>query len=280
MKFIFTCPYWIFADDTKAAVSIDKNDPASCVSQLQSDVDRLFAWTQLWGLQFNAEKCSVLHVGSTNPRLPYHIAGTEIATVETQRDLGITVSSDWKFSTHVANISANARQTLGCIRRTFVSRRPEILVPLFRSLVIPKLEFSPCAFDVYLQKDKDELEKVFRLFVKMFPHLRGLSFDQKLKQLRLESPVKRREDHDLRQFHAIFVGEGRCGIQFDDFFKLREGKASLRNYHPNNVAVPRTHVNARTHSFVPRSCLLWNDIPSRMKEEPSPKIFKDILKYR
>ena len=119
-----------------------------------------------------------------------------------------------------------------------------------------------------------------KLFVKMFPRLHKLSFDEKLKELRLESPLKRREVHDLRMFHEIFTGNGRCGIEFDDLFQRREGNPSLRNYHPNNVLVPRTHVNARTHSFVPRACLLWNDLPSHMKNEPSVKVFRDLLKYR
>ena len=58
-------PIKIFADDTKLYHGIqDENN----VKKLQDSIDAMFEWTQKWLLQFNKEKCKILHLGNKNKK--------------------------------------------------------------------------------------------------------------------------------------------------------------------------------------------------------------------
>jgi ribonuclease P/MRP protein subunit RPP40 len=111
-------------------------------------------------------------VGSQNPCLNYTIGDVPLQTVEQQRDLGIILTSQWKCSAQATRASSKANQMLGCICRTFVSRRPAIQMPLFKSLVRPHLEFCCPAWDVHLKRELPSLESPCRRFTRLFPWLR------------------------------------------------------------------------------------------------------------
>ena len=69
-KIVNTSRVKIFANDTKAYKAInDDND----VLHLQTAIDAMFEWTQKWLLQFNKQKCKILHLGRNNPKHNYII---------------------------------------------------------------------------------------------------------------------------------------------------------------------------------------------------------------
>jgi len=41
-------------------------------SQLQADLDKLVLWAQKWQMEFNVDKCKVMHVGNIG-MMPVHI---------------------------------------------------------------------------------------------------------------------------------------------------------------------------------------------------------------
>ena len=41
------------------------------VAKSQQDLDMLVEWADCWQLQFNADKCAVLHLGQNNPKQTY-----------------------------------------------------------------------------------------------------------------------------------------------------------------------------------------------------------------
>ena len=84
------CQVKIFADDTKI------NSPSKCQAQhIQNDIESLKNCSKTWQLPFNSDKCSVLHLGSSNKRnglyMPDDLTQTDtmIKSVESIRDLGI-----------------------------------------------------------------------------------------------------------------------------------------------------------------------------------------------
>ena len=53
-----------FADDTKIARKIkDEKDR----DKFQEDLTRLSMWAKKWAMEFNIEKCKVMHIGAKNP---------------------------------------------------------------------------------------------------------------------------------------------------------------------------------------------------------------------
>ena len=59
----------MFADDTKIFQEV--RCTTDC-SQLQADPDKLFfLWAQKWQMEFNVEKCKVMHVGNREDSSTY-----------------------------------------------------------------------------------------------------------------------------------------------------------------------------------------------------------------
>ena len=59
-----------FADDTGTKIFSCLRDQKDC-DALQDDLDLLFTWSTEWQMQFNIEKCKVMHIGKKNPIYEY-----------------------------------------------------------------------------------------------------------------------------------------------------------------------------------------------------------------
>ncbi len=55
-------------------------------------------------LTFNSSKCKVLHIGNANLNLDYKMGDIQLETIDTQRDLGIVISSDLKTTKHCIEV--------------------------------------------------------------------------------------------------------------------------------------------------------------------------------
>ena len=103
----------MFADDTKLYRHVDTIEDQQ---HLQKDLDELVKWAETWKMKFNASKCKVLHIGRTNPQHEYTMReGSETTTLEVtalEKDLGIYVDPEMKFSQHIENQVNKANRIL------------------------------------------------------------------------------------------------------------------------------------------------------------------------
>ena len=113
-------------------------------------------------MQFNIDKCSVIHLGKNNPNSRYTLCNKEIKTTTNEPDLGVIVDSSMKFSEHCNAIARSANATLGMIKRNIVSRNKNIITKIYKALVRPKLDYCVQGWRPYLRKDINQLEKVQR----------------------------------------------------------------------------------------------------------------------
>ena len=143
------CPYYLFADDVKMV-----GDPGN--QELQEDLDRVYKWTQDWQLPINIGKCQQLVLGGGNA--PVRWLGTtqrqEIGRVERVRDLGVLITSDLKPTPQCLAAGRKAYGALPQLRKAVVSRKEEVLLPLYKAYVRPHLEYAVQAWSLYLKKDK------------------------------------------------------------------------------------------------------------------------------
>ena len=86
---------------------------------------------------------------------------------------------------------------LGFIKRSTTSRTKEVIIPLYRSLVRPFMEYCVQAWGVHLQKDREELEKVQMKAVRLIQGLKSDNYLNKLRELGLFSMVTRSLGGDL-----------------------------------------------------------------------------------
>ena len=152
-----------FADDTKLAMLIRSREDAD---RFQKDINEICRWADKWAMEFNVEKCKVMHVGRSNPRYEYFMNGAQLSVTEEEKDLGVWTESTLKPTLQCTKAAGNANRVLGMILKTFHYRTKQSLIPLYKSLVRPKLEFGVAAWSPWYERDIECLEKVQKRLIR------------------------------------------------------------------------------------------------------------------
>ena len=99
----------LFADDCLLYREIRS---PSDQEKLQTDLKNLETWAQTWGMRFNAKKCYILSVSSKGIQKFYELDSCILKEVENNPYLGVTLSKDLKWSTHIDQICKKSSSTL------------------------------------------------------------------------------------------------------------------------------------------------------------------------
>ena len=108
------------------------------VVSLQSDLNRLDAWSKDSGLTFNETKCKAQRISRKLKPIEssYTIKGKVLESVVTERDLGVLVANDLTWSKQVFEQSCRANKLLGYIRRnTGFTRSTDVTQSVYLTLV-------------------------------------------------------------------------------------------------------------------------------------------------
>ena len=127
----------------------------------QSDLSAISNWLAHNCMSLNAAKCKYMLISrkrsSLASILPTLFIGSPEATMEkvtSMKYLGVHISSDLSWSTHIDIITSKARRTLGFIYRKFYRNvNSSVLTKLYTTLVRPLLEYCCAVWDPHLQKD-------------------------------------------------------------------------------------------------------------------------------
>ena len=123
-------------------------------------MDTLIKCSEKWQMLFNFDKCKCLHAGHVNTGVNYEIEGTILCKTVKEEDLGVTINANMKVSEQCRIAASQDNQILGMIRRNITYYKEKVLiVPLYKAIVRPHLEYCIQAWRPYLRKDIDMLEK-------------------------------------------------------------------------------------------------------------------------
>jgi len=80
-------------------------------------------------MEFNVDKCKVIHVENTDSSSSFYMEGSELTEVSYEKDLGVWVSSDMKCSKQCVYAFNKATRVLGMIKSTirFKDTRDKLL---------------------------------------------------------------------------------------------------------------------------------------------------------
>ena len=81
-----------------------------------------------------------MHVGRTNKKFLYVMNGQILDTVDSEKDLGVMISSDLKSPNQCIYACGKAGKMLGMIKKTISYKNLKIMVRLYKTLVRPHLE--------------------------------------------------------------------------------------------------------------------------------------------
>ena len=90
----------------------------------------------------------------------YEMGGIILSKTMNGKDLGITMNANMKVSEQCRIAASTGNQVLGMIRRNITYKENSLIVPLYKTIVRPHLEYCIQAWSPYLRKDIYMLEKI------------------------------------------------------------------------------------------------------------------------
>ena len=244
---------------------------------LQRDLDSLKEWGSRWGMRFNVSKCNIMRLAwSRQPMTKFYTLGGEIIEeVNQAKYLGVTLTSELNWSTHIDITTNKANSTLGFLRRNLRCSPKSLKELSYMSLVRSKLEYCSSIWDPHFTKDTDKLERVNRRtarFVSNDYRWRS-SVTSMLQDLGWQDLAGRRRNIRLALFYKIV--HHLVAVPTDDL--LIKADSRLRAHHKHKFQTIRTNSDAYKFSFFPRTLIEWNTLPKDTAEAPSLDCFKQRL---
>ena len=248
-----------FADDTTVICPIEKEENGET---LQAYIDRLLDGSNKWKMQFNIEKCKVMHFGYNNPFLEYTMGGSKLTMTESEKDLGVVIHSTFRPAAHIANCVKKANQMLGMIQRTITYKNKRILLFMYKSLVRPHLEYSVQTWSPHQIGHIRLIEGVQQRFTRMIPELKILPYEAILKRLNLTTLKIRRIRGVLIEEYRIV--NGLENIYPDSLFS--RSRYTNTKCHTMKLEKKHVHLDIIKYFFTQRVTDYWNALPQRERE--------------
>ena len=112
---------------------------------------------------------------------------------------------------------------LGLIKRNFQDKSKDTVMPLYKSLVRPHIEYCSYNQSPHLSKYINLIEGVQRRATKLTKDIKHLSYDERLENLRLSRLNTRRVRSDLIQTFKIINGIDKVDRPKSLFFEIGSG---------------------------------------------------------
>ena len=150
----------MFADDIMLYKPISSS---SDFLAFQRDIDLVNLWMNSNHLDLNPAKTKFMLITCSSALskncLSFYLNGQPIERVHHFKYLGIWLSDDLSWSKHVESVCCRARRVLGYTYRTFSPYCHQAAIThLYKSQVIPIIEYGCVVWDAHLQKDQILLE--------------------------------------------------------------------------------------------------------------------------
>lgn len=252
------------------------SSPKDC-DILQDDLNSIFNWNDIWGMDFNRSKCKHLRITKKkNPiRSTYLLGSEKISLTKEEKDLGLIITHNLAWRDHILAKVNTANKMLRLIKRTCGKyRQPKILTKLYIHLVRPHLEFACEVWSPHQAYLTDIIEGVQRRATRSI--VRNKSYLERLKELNLLSLKTRRTYFDLIFLFKIKLGL--VDINLSDYFDNAGNISYNLRYTECSFKLKYARTNVLKFSYFHRVVKEWNDLPLTLRSTDSISKFKRDLK--
>ena len=265
----------LFADDTIVYLAVSSTQDAET---LQNDLNKLGNWERKWHMEFHPEKCEVLTITRKRKPIVHNYTlhgGHTLEHVENAKYLGITMTKDFRWNTHIDNITSKANQTLGFLRRNVQINCPRIKTAAYQTLVWPLLEYAPTVWDPHTQANIRKIEMVQRRAARYTLHRyhNTSSVTAMLDHLQWTPLEHRRQQQRLAMYYKI--NHEQVAINKDK--NLSPANRSTRHSHKLAYQVPDSTKDYLKNAFFCQTTREWNLLPVHIVKAPSLESFHNRL---
>ena len=250
----------MFADDVLLYHTISSSED---YLDAQQSITAIEHWSSNNYLQLNALKCKCMTISRKKKPIAPHCAlvlnNSTLEQVQSYKYLGLLLTADLSWSSHISSIRLKARKILGLLYRRFYGNvSQDVLKQLYLSLVRPHLEYACQVWNPHLEKDKKAIENVQKFACRIATARWDDNYENLLELLNLQPLHERRTHARLGLLYRILY---KLSYFPESTFKLRENTPQSRGSHQLELQVPFARTNSYLYSFVPQTTALWNSLP-------------------
>nr|XP_054752548.1 uncharacterized protein LOC129258279 [Lytechinus pictus] len=274
----------IYADDTQLIVSLKSSERENVVGRLEICLQELRNWMVSNHLKLNDSKMELLHVSSPFRRvqealpLPLTSMIGQVLPSPSVCDLGVILDKNVNMRRHVNIVCRKASfalRRIGMIRSYLSKNVTEILIHAFDSSLLDN-----CNSLLYGTPDKDiaKLQRIqnsaARLVSRSKKHNHITPILKELHWLPIKSRIRFKVL--LITFNAV---HGFAPQYISELVSPYTPSRTLRSSTQLLIQVPR--LRTKTHgerSFSYSAQTLWNSLPSTLRSQNNPGLFKSQLK--
>ena len=266
---------FLFADDTKAFRNIYNSTQSDI---LQEDINKLLKWSDDWLLKFHPDKCVSMSFGPGEPNT-YWMNDTKLKQSHCEKDLGINIDDQLNFKKHISIIVNKATRIMAVVRKTFDYMDEDIFKLIFKSLIRPHLEYGAPVWSPHHKYLIEQIEKVQRRATKTVPGLKDLSYEDRLRKLKLPTLIYRRVRGDMITVFKFFNEKHGYDPTLPSILPLHSEviKESKTRGHKFKLHVDWGTKDVRKFSFSMRVREIWNSLPPEVVESEDIKSFESAL---
>ena len=112
----------------------------------------------------------------------YHLGSADLKRVDSELDLGVTLTSNLSWNTHISQVVNKANKMLGLLRRTCpLLNAPDLRRTLYLSLVKSQLCFATEVWSPSQFNNKIQLERVQRRATRWILQTRDTAYKDRLR---------------------------------------------------------------------------------------------------
>ena len=133
----------------------------------------------------------------------YTLYNQTLVAVQQHPYLGVLLSSDLRWNSHVDRIAKKGNSSLAFVKRNLYACSEETKRAVYVSLVRPHLEYATAVWDPYRQNQVEKLGAIQSRAARFIKHdySYNTSVSKLKKSLSLGLPSERRKSHRLQIFH-------------------------------------------------------------------------------
>ena len=265
----------LFADDCLLFRPVTSLQDACA---LQDDLDLLVKWSSVWQMSFNPSKCYILRISRLHSTVEhnYNISGSMLKPVNDHPYLGVHLSSNLSWNTHIDVITTKATNQLNFLRRNLSKCSSDVKSIAYTSLVRPHIEYASAVWDPHTKNNILQIETVQRRAARFALNCYdryNTSVTGLIKQLGWDSLETRRTANRLNVFYKAVNNQ--IAIPLPN--ELQRPIKTTRNQHSKSFIQMSTGPNYYINSFFPRTVKNWNSLPEEIVQAPSTEKFKLLL---
>ena len=235
----------LYADDAKPYRAITSNEDSVC---LQTALTCAEVWSADSNITFNTCKCKIMTISRhRNPLIAnYHLGSADLKQVDSEVDLGITLTSNLCWYAHISQIVSKANKTV-C----------DVHCVLYLSLVRSQLCYATEIWSPSQYTNKIRLERVQSCATRWILQTRDLSYKDCLKRLNLLPLSYDSEMKDLTYFFKLL--NGFYDLNISNFVSFVSHNRTRNCKNPSLVLkVLSCKTSSFQSSFFTRIVPLWN----------------------